>query len=116
MKTTTYKGPYSVELSDVPEPTVHSPLDAIVRITTTNICGSDLHMYEGRPTVEERKLLGHEKMGIVEEAGSAVERIKVGDGVSVPFNVACGTAELRHGLDLVLPEDEPDRGKDGAAY
>ncbi len=91
MNAIVFKGPYSVELADVPDPTIEGPLDAVVRITTTNICGSDLHMYEGRTSVEGGKVLGHENMGVVEEVGAGVERIKVGDRVSVPFNVACGT-------------------------
>ena len=74
-----------------PVPSIEEPLDAVVRITTTNICGSDLHMYEGRTNVEEGKVLGHENMGIVEEVGPGVGRIQVGDRVSVPFNIACGT-------------------------
>jgi glutathione-independent formaldehyde dehydrogenase len=75
----------------VPDATIQAPTDAVVRITTTNICGSDLHMYEGRTSVETGKVLGHENMGVVEAVGSAVDRVKVGDRVSVPFNIACGT-------------------------
>ena len=91
MKAVVYKGPFSVAVEQVPPPRIEAPGDALVRITTTNICGSDLHMYEGRTNVEQGKVLGHENMGIVEEVGSGVERIKVGDRVSVPFNIACGT-------------------------
>jgi len=80
-----------VAVEQRPVPSIEEPLDAVVRITTTNICGSDLHMYEGRTNVEEGKVLGHENMGIVEEVGPGVGRIQVGDRVSVPFNIACGT-------------------------
>jgi glutathione-independent formaldehyde dehydrogenase len=86
-----YKGPRTVAVENVPDPRIVAPTDAVVRITTSNICGSDLHMYEGRTSVEEGKVLGHENMGIVEEVGPAVSRIAVGDRVSVPFNIACGT-------------------------
>ena len=67
------------------------PLDAVIRITTANICGSDLHPYEGRAPLDAGMVLGHENMGVVEEIGAWVDRISVGDRVSVPFNLACGT-------------------------
>ncbi|MDQ1702704.1 MAG: glutathione-independent formaldehyde dehydrogenase [Frankiaceae bacterium] len=93
MKAVVYKGPRNVALEEVPDARIEQPLDAVIRITTTNICGSDLHMYEGRTSVEEGKVLGHENMGIVEEVGPGVDRIKVGDRVSVPFNISCGSCE-----------------------
>ncbi|HZP50793.1 glutathione-independent formaldehyde dehydrogenase, partial [Actinocrinis sp.] len=74
----------------VPDARIEAPTDVLVRITATNICGSDLHMYEGRTSVEEGKVLGHENLGQVIEVGSAVARIKVGDWVCLPFNIACG--------------------------
>ncbi|WP_238547278.1 alcohol dehydrogenase catalytic domain-containing protein [Actinoplanes friuliensis] len=76
MKAVVYQGPREVTVKEVPDPSIQSPNDAIVRITTTNICGSDLHMYEGRTSVEQGKILGHENMGIVEAVGDAVDRIK----------------------------------------
>ena len=91
MKGLVYRGPHTVAHRERPGSTSRNATDAVVRITTTNICGSDLHMYEGRTEVEEGKVLGHENMGIVEEVGAGVDRIKVGDRVSVPFNIACGT-------------------------
>jgi glutathione-independent formaldehyde dehydrogenase len=117
MKAVVYRGPKSVAVEDVPDPTIEQPLDALVRITTTNICGSDLHMYEGRTSVEEGKVLGHENMGIVEEVGAGVERIKVGDRVSVPFNIACGTCRnCLQGWSSFCLRTNPTEGVDGAAY
>src|SRR3984885_8641876 len=91
MKAVIYRGPRQVAVEERPDPTIEHPSDAIVRITSTNVCGSDLHMYEGRTSVEEGKILGHENMGVVEAVGAAVTRVKVGDRVSVPFNIGCGT-------------------------
>jgi len=117
MKAVRYKKPYTVAVEDVPEPKIEQPLDAVVRITTTNICGSDLHMYEGRTSVEENKILGHENMGIVEEVGPAVNRIKVGDRVSVPFNIACGTCRnCVDGWTSFCLRTNPTEGMDGGAY
>lgn len=90
MKALTYQGPRKVEIKDVPDPRIERPTDVVVKITTTNICGSDLHMYEGRTSVEVGKVLGHENLGVVEEVGPAVDRIRKGDWVALPFNVACG--------------------------
>ncbi len=117
MRAVVYRGPNQVEVTEVPDPKVQEPTDAIVRITTTNICGSDLHMYEGRTNVEEGKVLGHENMGVVEEVGSAVSRVKVGDRVSVPFNIACGTCRnCLHGWTSYCTRTNPTEGMDGAAY
>ncbi len=90
MKAVVYRGPRTVRVEDVPDPVIEKPTDAVVKITSTNICGSDLHMYEGRTSVEEGKILGHENLGEVVETGDAVVRVKEGDRVSLPFNVACG--------------------------
>jgi glutathione-independent formaldehyde dehydrogenase len=86
-----FQGPFEVAVEDVPDPRIEKPQDAVIRITTTNICGSDLHPYEGRAPLDEGMVLGHENMGVVVETGGAVERVCVGDRVSVPFNIACGT-------------------------
>lgn len=91
MKAVVYNGPFDVSVEEVDDPEIEHPLDAVIRITSANICGSDLHPYEGRVDFDSGMVLGHENMGIVEEVGSAVDRIKVGDRVSVPFNLACGT-------------------------
>jgi glutathione-independent formaldehyde dehydrogenase len=91
VKAVVFRGAFEVATEEVDDPRIEKPTDAIVRITTANICGSDLHPYEGRAPLDAGMVLGHENMGVVEEVGAAVERIKVGDRVSVPFNIACGT-------------------------
>ena len=90
MKAVTYQGPRNVQVQDVPDPKLERPTDVIVKITTTNICGSDLHMYEGRTSVEVGKVLGHENLGVVHEVGTAVDRVRKGDWVALPFNIGCG--------------------------
>lgn len=90
MKALVYYGPRDVRVTQVPDARIEDPTDVLVKITTTNICGSDLHMYEGRTNVEKGKVLGHENLGQVIEAGRAVTRVKVGDIVCLPFNISCG--------------------------
>jgi threonine dehydrogenase-like Zn-dependent dehydrogenase len=81
-----------VRVDTVPDPELREPTDAIVRITSSGICGSDLHLYEVLgPFLEEGDILGHEPMGIVEEVGSEVREVKAGDRVVVPFNISCGS-------------------------
>lgn len=117
MKALRYKGPFSVAVEDVPDPRIEQPADAIIRITTTNICGSDLHMYEGRTNVEQDKVLGHENMGVVQEVGAGVDRIKVGDRVSGPFNIGCGTCKnCLEGWSSFCLRTNPNERVDGAAY
>ena len=91
MKAVVYKGAFDVQIEQVEDPKLEDANDAIIRITTANICGSDLHPYEGRVDFESGMVLGHENMGVVEEVGVGVNRINIGDRVSVPFNLACGT-------------------------
>ncbi len=90
MRALVYHGPKNVTIDEVPDARIERPTDALVRITTTNICGSDLHMYEGRTDVETGKILGHENMGEVIEVGEGVDMVKVGDMVVLPFNIGCG--------------------------
>ena len=117
MKAVVYRGPFDVSVETVPDPRVEHPSDAVIRITTTNICGSDLHMYEGRTDVEGGTVLGHENMGVVEEVGPGVERVRVGDRVSVPFNIACGTCRnCGDGWTSFCLRTNPTEGMDGAAY
>ena len=90
MKAVVYKKPFEVAVETVPDPKVGHPNDAIVKITSSCICGSDLHMYEGRTSAEPGIVFGHENMGVIVEVGPAVKDRKVGDRVVMPFNVACG--------------------------
>src|ERR1700759_5643219 len=90
MRALVYHGPRKVSVDEVPDAKIEKPTDALIRITATNIGGSDLHMYEGRTDVEAGKVLGHENMGEVIEVGDGVDRVKVGDMVCLPFNIGCG--------------------------
>jgi threonine dehydrogenase-like Zn-dependent dehydrogenase len=91
MKAVRWHGKRDVQVDDVPDPTIEEPTDAIVRITTTNICGSDLHLYETLgPFMNDGDVLGHEPMGIVEAVGSEVSSVAVGDRVVMPFQISCG--------------------------
>lgn len=84
-------GTHSIEVHTVPDPEIINPHDAIIRVTRTAICGSDLHLFDGYiPTMESGDILGHEFMGIVEEVGSDVKKLKRGDRVVIPFTIACG--------------------------
>jgi glutathione-independent formaldehyde dehydrogenase len=91
MRAIVYKRPNAVSVETVPDPRIESPTDVIVRITSAGICGSDLHMYEGRTPAGGEMRFGHENMGVVEQVGSAVNSIQEGDRVVMPFNVACGS-------------------------
>jgi threonine dehydrogenase-like Zn-dependent dehydrogenase len=91
MKAVTWHGQRDVRVEEVPDPVVQEPTDAVIRVTTTNICGSDLHLYEPlAPFMGVGDILGHENMGEVVEVGSAVGDLKVGDRVSIPFQISCG--------------------------
>jgi threonine dehydrogenase-like Zn-dependent dehydrogenase len=91
MKAVTYHGRRDVRVEQVSDPAIKEPTDAIVRITSTAICGSDLHLYEVlAPFIDEGDILGHEPMGVVEEVGPEVSHIKPGDRVVIPFNISCG--------------------------
>ncbi len=93
MKAVTWCGKKKVSVDNVPDPKILNPRDAIVRITSTCICGSDLHLYDGYiPTMQKGDILGHEFMGVVEEVGPGVDKgkLNVGDRVVVPFTIACG--------------------------
>jgi threonine dehydrogenase-like Zn-dependent dehydrogenase len=91
MKALTWHGRHDVRVDEVPDPKIEQPTDAIIRVTSTAICGSDLHLYEVLgPFLDEGDILGHEPMGIVEEVGSEVSHIAPGDRVVIPFNISCG--------------------------
>ena len=92
MRAICWHGKSDVRVDTVPDPKIEDPRDAIIRITSTCICGSDLHLYDGyMPTMEAGDVLGHEPMGVVVEVGKAVTKLKKGDRVVVPFTISCGT-------------------------
>jgi threonine dehydrogenase-like Zn-dependent dehydrogenase len=96
MKAVCWMGKSNVETLNVPDPSILNPHDAILKITRTAICGSDLHLYDGFiPTMEGGDILGHEFMGIVEDVGKEVTNLRRGDRVVVPFTIACGSCEFR---------------------
>jgi len=97
MRALTYHGPHRVRVETVPDPVLQEPDDIILRVTATAICGSDLHLYRGKiPGTEHGEIFGHEFMGEVVEAGSAVTSVAVGDRVVVPFVIACGDCFYCH--------------------
>src|SRR6478609_4533708 len=92
MRAMSYRGPYRIRLEDKAVPEIEHPNDAIVRVTRAAICGSDLHLYHGLvPDTRVGMTFGHEFTGVVEQVGSGVRNLAVGDHVLVPFNIACGT-------------------------
>ncbi|BDP43792.1 aldehyde dehydrogenase (plasmid) [Deinococcus aetherius] len=116
MKAVVYNGSRDVAVKNVPDARIQRPTDVLVRITSTNICGSDLHMYEGRTDFEKGSIFGHENFGEVIEVGEAVDRVKVGDLVVLPFNIGCGFCKnCERGLSaFCLTTANP--GMAGAAY
>lgn len=91
MKALTWHGSKDVRVTDVPDPRLQEPTDALIRVTSTAICGSDLHLYDPlAPFLTKGDILGHETMGVVTEVGSQVTRLSVGDRVVIPFNISCG--------------------------
>jgi glutathione-independent formaldehyde dehydrogenase len=117
MKAVVYNGPRDVGVQDVDDARIEQATDVVVRITTTNICGSDLHMFEGRTDFETGRVFGHENLGQVVEVGDAVQRLSVGDWVCLPFNVACGfCVNCAHGLTNYCLTAQPLENMAGAAY
>ena len=117
MKAVVYKGPNAVSVEDVPDAKIERPTDVLVRITATNICGSDLHMYEGRTDFEVGRTFGHENMGEVIDVGNGVDAVKVGDRVVLPFNISCGFCEnCERGFTNYCMTTQPDPAAAGAAY
>jgi threonine dehydrogenase-like Zn-dependent dehydrogenase len=91
MRALTWQGVHDVRVDQVPDPTIEQPTDAIIRVTSSGLCGSDLHLYEVlAPFLEAGDVLGHEPMGIVEEIGAEVTHVAPGDRVVIPFNISCG--------------------------
>jgi threonine dehydrogenase-like Zn-dependent dehydrogenase len=92
MRAVTWQGKRDVRVEEVPDPTIQAPTDAIIKVTSTNICGSDLHLYETLGAfMDAGDILGHEPMGVVEEVGPEAGDLKVGDRVVVPFQISCGS-------------------------
>ena len=115
MKAVVYHGPRSVSVDNVPDAKIERPTDVVIRLTSTNICGSDLHMYDGRTDFKKGGVFGHENMGEIVEVGSAVDRVKKGELVCLPFNIACGFCEnCERGLTGYCLTCNP--GSAGAAY
>lgn len=112
MKAVVWHGKEDVRVDNVPDPTIREPTDAIIKVTSTAICGSDLHLY-GKlgPLMREGDIIGHEPMGIVEEVGRDVEHISPGDRVVVPFNVSCGHCYFCEEQLYSQCETTRDRGK-----
>lgn len=117
VKAVVYHKPYEIGLDDVPDPRITDPRSVILRVTSTAICGSDLHLYHGLiPHVPEGMIIGHEFMGIVEEAGHDVKRWKRGDRILVPFPIACGECDMcRAGLWSHCVRSNP-HGESGAIF
>src|SRR3954471_5418865 len=91
MRALTWQGNEHVEVTDAPDPTIQEPNDIIIRVTSTAICGSDLHLYGVLgPYLKPGDVLGHESMGIVEETGADITNLRAGDRVVIPFNISCG--------------------------
>src|SRR5436309_1575465 len=120
MKAVTYHGKRDVRVDEHPDPAIEQPTDAIIRVTSSGICGSDLHLYEVMGAfMDEGDVLGHEPMGIVEAVGSEITQIKPGDRVVVPFNVSCGRCYMcqqrlemarRHGVEAIDVRGHDDVG------
>jgi glutathione-independent formaldehyde dehydrogenase len=117
MRAVVYKEPFKVAVEEVDDASIRHPNDVLVKVTSTAICGSDLHMYEGRTAAEPGIVFGHENMGIIEEVGDAVTSLRVGDRVVMPFNVACGfCTNCQRGFTGFCLTANTDPGFAGAAY
>src|SRR5919112_1336253 len=110
MKATVWKGIQKMEVQEVPDPTILNQGDCIVKVTSTAICGSDLHLYNGfNPLMEPGDILGHEFMGEVVEVGKSVKKVKVGDRVVVPFPIACGACNAcKAGMTSICENSNPN--------
>jgi len=116
MRAAIYRGPGEITVEDVPKPEVESPTDAVIRVTHTAICGSDLWFYRGDKDTEPGSRVGHEPMGIVEAVGDDVTSVAPGDRVLAPFAISCGECEFcRKGLYTSCVEDESWSGDNGGA-
>ena len=111
MKAVTWQGKEKMEVRNVPDPQIKDSRDAIIRITATAICGSDLHLYHhGQAVLEKDYVVGHEPMGIVEEVGADVKKLKKGDRVVIPFNISCGHCHFcTHHMESQCDISNPDQ-------
>ena len=110
MKAVCWHGKQDMRVDTVPDPIIKDPRDIIIRVTTSGICGSDLHLYNGyMPSMKPGDIIGHEPMGVVEEVGSAVKKFKKGDRVVVPFTLSCGSCWFcEHTLFSLCDESNPN--------
>jgi S-(hydroxymethyl)glutathione dehydrogenase/alcohol dehydrogenase len=117
MKAVTFQGIKNVEVKEVADPTIHKPDDIIVKITATAICGSDLHLiHDMIPNLPKNYIIGHEPLGVVEEAGPEVTRLRKGDRVIIPFNVSCGECfYCKHDLTSQCDNSNP-HGQNGGFF
>jgi glutathione-independent formaldehyde dehydrogenase len=114
-----WQRPYEVTVEQVPDAELQAPTDVLMRVTSTAICGSDLHIYEGRMGEPTGMVIGHEPLGVVEEVGSAVVNVRRGDRVVVPTHICCGfCASCVSGRSAECLTDRPRdaRGRDAAAF
>lgn len=117
MKAVTYQGIKNVEVKEVEDPKIQKPDDMIVKVTSTAICGSDLHLIHGMiPNMPENYVIGHEPMGIVEEVGPEVTKVKKGDRVIIPFNIACGECQYCKSNLESQCDNSNDNGNMGAYF
>ena len=119
MKAVTWQAKRKISVEEVPDPVIQQPTDAIIKITSSCICGSDLHLYEVMgPFMGKGNILGHEPMGIVQEVGSKVKNIKAGDRVVIPFNISCGHCLMcKNGLQSQCETTQiRDMGKGAALF
>jgi glutathione-independent formaldehyde dehydrogenase len=115
VKAVVFAGTRTVTVRDVPDATLEEPSDVVIRVTSSAVCGTDLHMYDGRTGAEPGLVLGHEPLGVVEEAGPAVEMVKQGDRVVIPTHLYCGVCvNCAKGLSAACLRVRP--GGFGAAY
>jgi threonine dehydrogenase-like Zn-dependent dehydrogenase len=112
MRAVTFHGTGNMQVENVPDPILINPRDAIIQVTSTCICGSDLHMYDGYiPTVRKGDIMGHEFMGIIVDKGAGVTNLNIGDRVVVPFNISCGQCYYcKRGLYSLCDNSNPNAG------